>query len=154
MSAKNLKEVFQALIDEFTTNSELKSFCASAFGRQPEIFIGVDPDDPPEIEAMPAIYISPGGRSRTRGMAYRSHSLLVWVAFMCKDERSNDQAQVLEGFEILDQFMNKIESALITKLQASSVAVSPNEGPSDMIAYPYFKGYLSYLIELPAALPQ
>lgn len=153
MSARNLKDVFNALIDEFTSNSDLKTFCATNFGRQPDIYVGVDPDDPPEIEEKPTIYISPGGRSRTRGMAYRSHSLLVWVAFQWKESRSNDQALILDGFEILDQFINKIEVALIPKLQSSSVAVSPNEGPSDIVAFPYYKGFLSYLIELPAPLP-
>lgn len=154
MATKTLKDIFDILIAELTTNIALTSWCQTNYGVQPVIRFGIDENDIPEAPDTLEIHLIPGARSRTRQFAYRSYGLDIHAVINKTSVREPalTNAYVLESIESLDQFISLIEEAVIPVLNRNSIIVTPTEGDEDAVGYPYAVGCLSYVLEVPSRL--
>lgn len=164
--ARTIKAVFDLLIDKLQADTTLSTWCSTNFSQQPDIQCGLDDDDLPDMTGKLAIRIIPGSRSRTRGMAYRSHSLVIRA--IIKDSGSRvpptvdpaaDPPEVqetgwktLKALENVDAFISMIEAIVINAIQGDGIAIAPYEGAPDQIIYPYARAELAYTIEIPSAI--
>ena len=156
MATKTIKDIFDIITTELTTNTALTSWCAENFNTQPVIRFGVDDDDIPQATDNLEIHLIPGTRSRTRQFAYRSYRLSINAIIKKSsedDETEVDNVYVLENLTLIDQFISLIEEAVIPVLNKNSVIVTPMEGDEDAVGYPYVVANLSYLLEVPSRLP-
>lgn len=153
MTTKTIKDVFDILIAEYTSNKALTDWCDLTYGERPKIYIGIDDEDIPEISGNLAIRIVTGSRSRTRTMAYRAYGLKITGIIREPETATEDNIITIEGLEHIDRFISLIEEATIPVIQNSSIAITPLDGDMDSIAYPFIKAELSYLIEIPSKLP-
>ena len=164
--ARTIKAVFDLLIDKLQADTTLSTWCTNNFGEQPDIQCGIDDDDLPEMAVKLAIRIIPGSRNRTRGMAYRSHSLLIRAIIKDSGARVPPTAdpeadppetqetgwKTLKALENVDAFISMIEKIVINAIQGDSIAIAPYDGAPDQIIYPYARAELAYTIEIPSAI--
>lgn len=173
--ARTIKAVFDLLIDKLQADTTLSTWCSTNFSQQPDIQCGLDDDDLPAMTGKLAIRIIPGSRSRTRGMAYRSHSLIIRgiikdsgarvpdiITEPDPDEVPDPEAppppaqetgwKTLKALENIDAFISMIEAIVINAIQGDSIAIAPYEGAPDQIIYPYARAELAYTIEIPSAI--
>lgn len=151
----NLKSCFYALINAYRSNAALNSWCLTEFSKKPSIQVGVDDEDPPELEpGSLAIHFIPGSRSRTRQMSKRSHGLVIRAYAHCVEKQTPEsEVLVLEAVDVIDTFISLIEEATIPTLEKSGIAITPLEGQPDEIIHPFARAELAYLIEIPSQLP-
>lgn len=173
--ARTIKAVFDLLIDKLQADTTLSTWCATNFGEQPDIQCGIDADDLPEMTGDLAIRIIPGSRSRTRGMAYRSHSLIIRgiikdsgarvpdiIPEPDPDEVPDPEAppppvqetgwKTLKALENIDAFISMIEAIVINTIQDDGIAITPEYGAPDQIIFPYARAELAYTIEIPSEI--
>lgn len=173
--ARTIKAVFDLLIDALQADETLSSWCNTNYACQPDIQCGVDDDDLPEMTSKLAIRIIPGSRSRTRGMAYRSHSLIIRgiikdsgarvpdiIPEPDPDEVPDPEAppppvqetgwKTLKALENIDAFISMIEAIVINAIQDDGIAITPEYGAPDQIIYPYARAELAYTIEIPSEI--
>jgi len=162
--ARTIKAVFDLLIDKLQADTTLSTWCSTNFGEQPDIQCGLDDDDLPDMTGKLAIRIIPGSRSRTRGMAYRSHSLVVRAIIKDSSTRvpptvdpDADPPEVqetgwktLKALENVDAFISMIEAVVVNAIQGDGIAIAPYEGAPDQIIFPYARAELAYTIEIPS----
>lgn len=173
--ARTIKAVFDLLIDALQADETLSSWCNTNYGEQPDIQCGIDNDDLPDMAGDLAIRIIPGSRSRTRGMSYRSHSLVIRAIIKDSGERvppivdpdavppivdpdagppevQETGWKTLKALENVDAFISMIEAIVINAIQGDSIAIAPYEGAPDQIIYPYARAELAYTIEIPSEI--
>lgn len=164
--ARTLKAVFDLLIKTYQADASLIAWCNTNFSEQPEIQAGLDEDDLPQMSGKLAIRIIPGSRSRTRGMSKRCHGLLIRGIIKHTSDRvpaivdpeadpplvQETDWRVLEAIELVDGFINLIETATILAIQKDSIAITSFDGAPDQIIYPYARAELAYTIEIPSNL--
>jgi len=159
----NLKTLFSELIRSYRSDAALNAWCNAEFEKKPRIVIGDDEEDPPELNVGDIeIHIIPGSRSRTRQMSKRSHNLTIRAYAYCINNRVPESevpdvpetdVLVLEAVELIDTFISLVEEATIPVLQINGIAITPLDGESDKVIYPFAKAELAYLIEIPSKLP-
>ena len=171
-AARTIKAVFDLLIDKLQADTTLSTWCSTNFSEQPDIQCGLDDDDLPEMAGKLAIRIIPGSRSRTRGMSYRSHSLVIRAIIKDSgarvpaiipepdpDDPPDPDAPVqetgwktLKALENIDAFISMIESIVINAIQQDGIAIAPYDGAPDQINFPYARAELAYTIEIPSTI--
>ena len=156
MATKTLKDIFDILSAELTTNAALADWCTENFSTSPVIRFGVDDNDIPQSSESLEIHLIPGSRGRTRQFAYRSYTFSINAIIKKSsedDETDIDNVYVLENLELIDVFVSLIEEAVINVLNKNSIIVTPMEGDEDAVGYPYVVANLKYLLEVPSRLP-
>lgn len=163
-------DIFEIIENALENDTALQTWCEENYGTDNlSIIFGLDEENPPELQTDLAVLIIPGARSRTRQFAYRSHGLRLQAFVKMpkpKQETSENESQssnlqtdetevseIMDGLGKVDAFISLIEECVITNLNKSGVIVTPMEGESDAIKYPYSAAELSLLIEIPSRLP-
>lgn len=149
----DIKTVFAELASALSGNEEILTWLNTNFGvTSLKIYIGIDPENYPSITDDAAVYLVPGSRSRTRGDAYRQHTISI-VCFI-KDESKTVEGSIetLNSIGMIDDFTNLVEKCAFNKLQSLSIAVTSLAGESDEIYYPVARAELAYSIEIPSRI--
>jgi hypothetical protein len=116
----------------------------------PDVQIGVDPDDPPELGNTPMVFISTGGRNRTADFNYRIYQVVVWPAFLYKGRTDNRDMTARQAYEAIDRICNLMDTALLRAAQDGGYLILPQPGENDEIIAPMARGFLAYEIHVPA----
>ena len=128
----------------------LAAYCVQEYRIAPELHLGVDPDNPPEIKDRPQLCLSIGNRSRTGDFSRRSHGILAWCA--AKEENKQPSEPWTARIKRLDGLAVLLEETITAALGAARILIVPEPGPEDVITYPILKAHWAFRIELPARL--
>ena len=149
---RNLKSLFNNLKVVLVQDNDLLTFCNTNFSAPPSIRIGIDLEDMPEGPEGAMICIVPGARSRSRGDAYHSHSISILGVIKCtsktEDSGTDIDALTLDAIGLVDDFINLVEKIVFKKMEEWGIAVTPVDGDSDEIIYPYARAELAYRVEI------
>lgn len=151
----NAKDAVTVAQNAVNGNTTINTWCMTKYGKNPTIFVGIDPLKPPPFSGnCPMIIICFGIRAREADQRYRAHSVRIGVAVEDKDNRQARTGQIVRflGCDDLDDFADLVEKEITRALNAAGYASTQDPDIEDECIPPYFVGRWSYLIRCPSRL--
>jgi hypothetical protein len=148
-----MKEVLDLIQTTLENDAAIFAWCETNFGRDPKIFIGIDPFDPPEFDNCPMIVVSSGARFRESNQAYIDHSINVGVGIKNEAKTTGVNTVRFDGIDQLDLFANMVEIALTRAFNQSGFATHQEPTYVDVIVPPEFEAVWTYFVRVPSRLP-
>lgn len=149
----NLKDALAVMKTAVSTSAVISAFCTANFKKQPTIFVGINPLNPPQLEQYcPVIAIWVGGRSRVANQAYRIHAVNIGTGIMDNTQTVTGNVHEFRGVTTLDNFANLVEEVVVKALNASGYATTQEPAFEDENTCPYFKAVNTLMVRCPSRL--
>jgi len=140
-------ELLQSIQDALASSSEIQNYCFAEFGRNPKIYLGVDPNNLPSSDAdYPLIAIT--GITQSRGDKRPTIDWQIDVAIVIVQETIEQDVDKItyKGFKQLEELREIVENAIY------KAKILPADTDSEFrfsMQYPRSMNIIGFLFSLP-----
>ena len=115
MNIPLLTDLLELWRDTTLNNTALFTYCNTTFGKDPKIYIGIDPKNPPQIEDAPFIAIHPVGANQGIMSDSFAYSIEIHIGVddgLYNDYNANGSTAEMRGLYRTDAVYELVKDAL------------------------------------------
>lgn len=155
--SKSLSALLSLLASSLVSDETINDILEEAgFSGTPllQVVYGYDPENPPELNETPTIYINSGGRGRTADFRMRTHVISVWPVLQLARRSDDIDFNSLDALTLIDAFANAIDNAVLNVMQTNQYVALPQPSEeADQLIFPAVRAFLGYDVQIPSNLP-
>lgn len=143
----NVHDVLEKLREVIVSDFELKSWCQSEYSKDHTVFLGTNPNVPPESYSYPAVVID---SVYERSQAVTRASLKVLIGLLLKDDRKTDSfgSVTYIGFLNCEKFRDEVQKSIMRGQRILKAKIEFSDGGTfTNSVFPIWSGKMALYIE-------
>jgi len=139
-------ELLEKLANILADDQDIKTFCQAQFGRAQTVYLGVNPESPPEQDEYPVIILFYAERTKGESNALIQFLIEVGIAVYNEEIRTDANKKIFSGLEQVEDLRELVETAI---LDSHLGKIDVNGETHVEVYFPLFGSHTAITIAIP-----